>query len=61
MWAIFLTSRKDEFDDVFHAINNLKIELSPSKFLDTQFINVEGKHITKVHRKESKIPIHSSS
>ena len=25
--------------------------------LDTQLINVEGYYITKVHRKESKIPI----
>ena len=31
------------------------------KFLDTQLINAEGKYITKVHRKESEIPIHCSS
>ena len=37
------------------------IEISPSKFLDTQLINAEGKYITKVHRKEWKTPIHWSS
>ena len=35
----------------FHALNNypknikLTIKLSPSKFLDTQLMNVEGKYI----------------
>ena len=59
--------RKDEFDEVFHALNNyhenikLAIEISLSKFLNTQIKNVEGKYITKFHRKESKIPIHWSS
>ena len=52
---------------VFHALNNyheninLTIEINPSKFLNTQLINVEGKYITKAQRKESKIPIHWSS
>ena len=64
MWKIFIT---DEFDKVFHALNSyhenikLTIEISPSKFLDTLLINLEGKYITKVHRKESKLPIHWSS
>ena len=64
MWKIFIT---DEFDKVFHARNNyyenikLMIEISPSKFLDTLLINLEGKYIRKVHRKESKIPVHWSS
>ena len=64
---IYNRHRKDEFDEVFHALNNyhenikLTIEISPSKFLDTQLINIEGKYITKVHRKESKISIHWSS
>ena len=61
---IYNRRRKDEFDEVFQALNNyhenikLTIEISPSKFFDTQLINVEGKYITKVHSKESKIPIH---
>ena len=64
---IYHRCSKDEFDDIFQALNNyheninLTIELSPSKFLDIELINVEGKYITKVHRKESKIPIHWSS
>ena len=64
---IYNRRKKDEFDKVFHALNNyhenikLTIEISPSKFLDTKLINVEGKYIAKVHRKESKIPIHLSS
>ena len=65
---IYNRRKKDEFDQVFHALNNyyenikLTIEINPSKFLDTQLINIEGKYIiTKVYRKESKIPIHWSS
>ena len=65
---IYNRRKKDEFDKVFHALNNyhenvkLTIEINPSKFLDTQLINIEGKYIiTKVYRKESKIPIHWSS
>ena len=64
---IYNRRKKDEFDKVFHALNNyhenikLTIEISPSKFFDTQLINEDGKHITKVYRKESKIPIHWSS
>ena len=59
--------KKDEFDKVFHALNNyyenikLTLEISPSKFLDTQLINEDGKYVTNVYRKESKIPIHWSS
>ena len=64
---IYNRRRKDEFDEVIHALRDyhenikLTIKLSPSKFLDTQLINVEGKYITNVHRKESKITIHWSS
>ena len=64
---IYNRRKKDEFDKVFHALNNyyenikLTLEISPSKFLDTQLINEDGKYITKVYRKESKIPIHWSS
>ena len=64
---IFNRHKIDQFDKVFHALNNyhenikLMIEISPSKFLDTQLINEDGKYITKVYRKESKIPIHWSS
>ena len=71
MWTTtFITDvrcKMDEFDEAFHAINNYHenikstIELSPSKFLDTQLKNIEGKYITKVNRKENKIPIHWSS
>ena len=68
MWTnIYSRRRKDELDEAFHALNKcyenikLTIEISPSKFLDTQLINIEGEYIAKVHRKESKIPIHWSS
>ena len=60
---IYNRCKKNEFDEVFHALNNyhenikLTIELSPSKLLDTQITNIEGKYITRVHRKESKKPI----
>ena len=61
---IYNRHKKDEFNEVFYALNNnqenikLTIELSPSKFFDTQLVNVVGKYITKVHKKENKIPIH---
>ena len=48
---IYNRRKKDEFDKVFHALNNyhenikLTIEISPSKFLDTQLINEDGKYI----------------
>ena len=64
---IYNRRKKDEFDKVFHALNNyhenikLTIEISPSKFSDTQLINMEWKYITKGHRKERKISIHWSS
>ena len=65
---IYNRRKKDEFDKVFHALNNyhenikLTIEINPPKFLDTQLINIEGRYITtKVYRKKSKIPIHWSS
>ena len=64
---IYNRRKKDEFDKVFHALNNyhenikLTIDISSSKFLDTQLINEDRKYITKVYRKESKIPIHWSS
>ena len=51
---------------VFHAFNNchenikLTKEISPSKFLDIESINLEEKYITKVHGTENKIPIHWS-
>ena len=45
----------------YHESIELTTELSLSKFLDIELINEEGKYITKVHRKESKIPIHWSS
>ena len=55
--------KKDEFDKVFHALNNfhenikLTIEIGTSKLLDTQLINLEGKYITKNHRKKKKAHI----
>ena len=67
MWTIFITDIGKMNLMKFHALNNyhenikLTIEISPSKFLETQIIYVEGKYITKFHRKESKIPIHWSS
>ena len=67
VWTIFIRCRNDYFDEVFQALDiyheniDLTIELSPSKFLDTELINVEGKYITKVHRKKSKLTIRWSS
>ena len=64
---IYNRRNKDEFDKVFHVLNNcpenikLTIEIRPSQLLDNQLINVEGKYITKDYRKKSKIPIHWSS
>ena len=52
---IYNRRKKDEFDIVFHALNNYhenikqKIEISPSKFLDNQLINEDGKYATKVY------------
>ena len=64
MGDIYNRRKKNEFDKVFQALNNhhenikLTIEVSPSRFLDTQLINEEGKYIAKVYRKESKIHLH---
>ena len=64
---IYSRHKRDESDKFFHALNNyhenikLRTGISPSKFLDTQLISEYGKYITKVCRKESKIPIHWSS
>ena len=61
---IYNRRKKDEFYKVFHAFNNchenieLIIEISRSKFLHTQLINVDGTYIAKFHRKERKIAIH---
>lgn len=57
-------NRKYEVHEVFHELNHyheiikLTIELSPSKLLHTQLINVERIFITKVYKKESKIHTH---
>ena len=62
---IYNRHRKDEYDQVFSALNNchdnikFTIELTRSKLLYTQLI--KGKYITKIHRKYSKTPIQWSS
>ena len=54
-------------DSLFKALNSyhenikLTIEINPIKFLDTHLHNKDGTYVTKVYRKEAKIPAHWSS
>ena len=53
--------KKNVPDELFFKLNNyhrnikLTIEISPTKFLDTQLINLNGKIETKVYRKPTKL------
>ena len=57
---IYNRHKKDEFDKVFHVLNNyhenikLTIEIRPSQLLDNRLINVEGKYITKDIERKAK-------
>ena len=60
--------RKENIEDsLFKALNSyyknikLTIEINPIKFLDTHLHNKDGTYVTKVYRKEAKIPAHWSS
>ena len=54
-------------DELFSKLNNyhrnikLTIEISPTNFLDTQLVNLNGKIETKVCRKPTKLPVPWSS
>ena len=58
---------KKNIEDSFKALNSyhknikLTIEINPIKFLDTHLHNKDGTYVTKVYRKEAKIPAHWSS
>ena len=41
----------------YHRNIKLTIELSPTKFLDTQLVNLKGKIKIKVYRRPNKLPI----
>ena len=45
----------------YHRNIKLTIEISPTKFLDTQLVNLNGKIETKVYRKPTKLPVPWSS
>ena len=59
--------KKNIEDTLFKALNSyhknikLTIEINPIKFLDTHLHNKDGTYVTKVYRKEAKIPAHWSS
>ena len=65
---IYSRRKKNIEDSLFKALNsyhkniNLTIEINPIKFLDTHLHNKDGTFVvTKVYRKETKIPAHWSS
>ena len=45
----------------YHRSIKLTIEISPTKFLDTQLVNLNGKIETKVYRKLDELPVPWSS
>ena len=47
--------------DSYHKNIKLTIEINPIKFLDTHLHDKDGTYVTKVYRKEAKIPAHWSS
>ena len=55
--------KKNVPDELFFKLNNyhrnikLTIEISPTKFLDTQLVNLNEKIDTKVYRKSEKLPV----
>ena len=59
--------KKNVPDELYSKLNNyhrnikLTIEISPTKFLDTQLVNLNGKIETKVYRKPTKLPVPWSS
>ena len=59
--------KKNVPDELFLKLNNyhrnikLTIEISPTKFLDKQLVNLNGKIKTKVYRKPTKLPVPWSS
>ena len=59
--------KKNVEDSLFKALNSchknikLTIEIDPIKLLDTHFHNKDGTYVTKVYRKEAKIPAQWSS
>ena len=64
---IYSRRKKNIGDSLFKASNSyhknikLTIEINPIKFLDTHLHNKDGTFVTKVYRKETKIPAHWSS
>ena len=55
--------KKNITDELFFKLNryhqNIKLttEISPTNFLDTQLVNLNGKIETKVYRKPNKLPV----
>ena len=64
---IYSRRKKNIEDSLFKALNSyhknikLTIEINPIKFLDTHLHNKDRTFVTKVYRKETKIPAHWSS
>ena len=63
---IYNRRKKNIEDGLFKALNSyhknikLTIEVNPIKFLDTHLHNKDGTYVSKVYRKEAKIPAHWS-
>ena len=59
--------KKNVPDELFFKLNNyhrntkLTMEISPTKFLDTQLVNLNRKMETNVYRKQNKLPVPWSS
>ena len=59
--------KKNVPDELFFKLNNyhrntkLTTEISPTKFLDTQLVNLNRKMETNVYRKQNKLPVPWSS
>ena len=64
---IYNRRKRNIEDSLFKALNSyhknikLTIEINSVKFLDTHLHNKDGTYVTKIYRKEAKIPAHWSS
>ena len=57
---IYITERRKVFMIIYMKDFKFTIEINPDELLDTEIIDNEGAMETKVHRKTTKLPFHST-
>ena len=61
---IYNRRKKNVEDSLFKALNSyhknikLTIQINPTKFLDTNLHSKDGIYVTKLYRRQTKIPTH---